>query len=190
MTTTRCLSSPHRNPEHDIEQITVMLKSLLGIQQIHWLEHGWLDGDDTDGHIDMLARFCPNNTLLYISCDDPLDDHYAPCRAMEEELTQLRNLQGQPYTCIKLPLPRPIYNKADKRLPASYANFLIINQAVLLPIYAKENYNQREDDIAIQILQQAFPEHTIIPIHCMALLHQFGSLHCAAMQLPQMDTSR
>ena len=145
-----------------------------------WLSQGHLEGDDTDAHIDTLARFADPQTIVYMSCDDPHDSHFAALQAMQQELQQLRQANGQAYNLIPIPLPQAIYQDG-RRLPASYVNFLIINQAVLLPIYD----DARTDAIAIAQMQRAFPQHLIIPIDCRALIAQNGSLHCITMQIPQ-----
>jgi agmatine deiminase len=179
LTTSVCLLSKERNPQLTREQIETRLKALFGLERILWLEHGYLAGDDTDSHIDTLARFCSAHSIAYMQCDDPADEHYRELSAMEQELRALRDLQGQPYELIPLPLPRAIHNDEGRRLPASYANFLIINDAVLVPIYADPT-----DEIALQRLRPAFPDRELIPIECRALIEQFGSLHCVTMQIP------
>ncbi len=155
------------------------LKNHLGIQQILWLNHGHLAGDDTDAHIDTLARFCPNNIICYQSCDDSSDEHFSILQKMAEELASFRNRDGLPYQLKALPWPKAIYAEDGHRLPASYANFLIINEAVLAPIYN----DQVNDIIALQVLADIFPEYQIIGIDCTALIEQHGSLHCATMQI-------
>ncbi|MGD8312817.1 MAG: agmatine deiminase family protein, partial [Gammaproteobacteria bacterium] len=139
---------------------------------------GYLAGDDTDGHIDMLARFCSPDTLVYARCDDPHDEHYREYRAMAQQLRDFRNTTGKPYICRSLPLPPPVYNAGGQRLPASYANFLITNAAVLVPVYGA-----RTDAEACSVLAACFPERRIVPVNCLPLIQQFGSLHCATLQL-------
>jgi agmatine deiminase len=180
LTTSRCLLSPHRNPALDKPQIEQQLNKLLGIQHILWLEHGHLSGDDTDSHIDTLARFCSPDTICYISCDDSDDEHYDALQAMAAELAAFRQSNGKPFRLIPLPMVNPIHNDDGIRLPGTYANFLIINDAVLAPVYEDEH-----DAIALQRLAECFPEHEIIPVNCRALIEQYGSLHCVTMQLPE-----
>jgi agmatine/peptidylarginine deiminase len=180
LTTEICLLNPNRNPSLSKTDIEQALKSSLGVERVLWLAHGHLEGDDTDAHIDTLARFADPQTIVYMSCDDPTDSHFTALQAMQQELQQLRQTNGQAYNLIPIPLPQAIYQD-QRRLPASYVNFLIINQAVLLPIYS----DTRTDAIAIQQMQQAFPQHHIIPIDCRALIAQNGSLHCITMQIPQ-----
>ena len=172
-TTTCCLMAPHRNQPLTQQEIEARLKEYLGAERIVWINHGSLIGDDTDGHIDTLVRICPDDTLLYTGGDD---DHPDLAR-MEEELKTLRTLDGRPYRLLKLPLPRPIYDEGE-RLPATYANYLVVNGAVLVP-----TYNQPDLDAeAMRIIQQAFPDREIVGIDCCAVIKQHGSLHCCTMQ--------
>ena len=172
-TTTCCLMAPHRNQPLTQQQIEERLKAYLGAERIVWLNHGSLIGDDTDGHIDTLVRICPNDTFLYTEGDDDHPD----LKLMEQELQQLRTIDGHPYRLLKLPLPHPIYDDGE-RLPATYANYLVINGAVLVP-----TYNQPDLDVeALQIVGQAFPDRQIIGIDCRAVIKQHGSLHCCTMQ--------
>jgi agmatine/peptidylarginine deiminase len=180
LTTEICLLNPNRNPSLSKADIEQALKSSLGVKRVLWLAQGHLEGDDTDAHIDTLARFADPQTIVYMSCDDPTDSHFNALHAMEQELTQLCQANGQAYNLIPIPLPQAIYQN-ERRLPASYVNFLIMNHAVLLPIY----HDARTDIIAIQQMQHAFPQHKIIPIDCRALIAQNGSLHCITMQIPQ-----
>lgn len=180
LTTEQCLLNPNRNPNLNSEQLEVILKQQLGLTRIFWLQHGQLEGDDTDGHIDTLARFCDRNTIAYVRCDDPRDTHYDTFRAMEKELKEITCIEGRPYKLVALPWPRALYNDEGRRLPATYANFLIINGAVLVPLY-----NDAADEKALATLAACFPDREIIGINSLALIKQFGSLHCASMQLPQ-----
>lgn len=180
LTTSRCLLSPQRNPGLERGQIEAQLRALLGVERVLWLEHGHLAGDDTDSHIDTLARFCTTDTICHVSCDDPRDEHYAPLQAMATELANLRQSDGRPYRLVELPLPQPIHNHDGVRLPATYANFLIINDAVLVP-----TYGDARDGLALERLQGCFPEREIVAIDCRALIQQYGSLHCVTMQIPE-----
>ena len=172
-TTECCLMAPHRNQPLTKEEIEDRLKEWLGAERIVWLQHGSLIGDDTDGHIDTLVRICPNDTLLYTGSDDDHPD----LAEMERELQKLRTLDGKPYRLLKLPLPRPIYDDGD-RLPATYANYLVLNGAILVP-----TYNQPDlDEEAMRIVGQAFPDREIVGIDCRAVIKQHGSLHCCTMQ--------
>ncbi|KZN48772.1 agmatine deiminase family protein [Pseudoalteromonas luteoviolacea] len=180
ITTSECLLNPNRNPHLNKEQLEEKLKVELGAKSFLWVEHGYLTGDDTDSHIDTLIRFAPNNTLVYVQCDDKEDEHYASLQAMESQLKTFNTPNGEPYNLVPLPWPSAKYNNDGDRLPATYANYLIINDTVLLPIYGDE-----KDALALTQLQKAHPERTVIGIDCLPIIHQFGSLHCITMQLPQ-----
>ncbi len=202
-TTTCCLMAPHRNQPLTQQQIEERLKRYLGAERVVWINHGSLIGDDTDGHIDTLVRICPDDTLLYTGGDDDHPD----LTLMEEELKTFRTLEGKPYRLLKLPLPHPIYDNVQwsmfndqcsmfngqwsmvngqwsmvngqcQRLPATYANYLVINGAVLVP-----TYNQPDLDAeAMRIIGEAYPDREIIGIDCSAVIKQHGSLHCCTMQ--------
>lgn len=179
MTTTCCLTAPNRNDALTREQFEQVLLSRLGCLKMLWLDHGSLAGDDTDGHIDTLARFAPGGVILYTGCDDPSDEHFEPLMKMEEQLKQFTDVDGNHYHLIKLPLPDAIYDEIS-RLPATYANFLITNHQVLVPVYG-----QPENDVkACELIGQAFPGRKVVAVDCRALICQHGSLHCATMQLP------
>lgn len=180
LTTSECLLNPNRNPHLSQTEIEERLHTLFGTERILWLEHGYLAGDDTDSHIDTLARLCPNDTIVYVSCDDPGDEHYPALLRMETQLRTFRTADGRPYRLLPLPWPQACYGPAGERLPATYANFLIINGAVLVP-----TYNCGQDVTALAVIAQAFPARTIIPIDCCPLILQHGSLHCVTMQLPR-----
>jgi agmatine deiminase len=179
LTTARCLLAPTRNPTLAREKLEQALKEFLGLNRILWLHHGYLAGDDTDSHIDTLARYCDRNTIAYVSCDDPQDEHYAELKAMEAELKTFTAADGQSYRLMPLPWPKPRHDENGQRLPATYANFLIINGAVLVP-----TYEDPADDGALQRMKECFPDREIVPINCLPLIYQFGSLHCVTMQLP------
>lgn len=179
-TTTPCLLAPHRNQPMTREQIEQRLKTSLCAKRIVWIDHGQLTGDDTDGHIDTLVRICPDDTILYVGCDDPQDEQYGELNLMEEQLRTLRTLDGRPYRLLKLPMPYPIHDEDGKRLPATYANFLVINGAVLVPTYAQPDL----DAEAMRLVGQAFPGRDIIGIDCRSIIRQHGSLHCCTMQYP------
>ncbi|WP_283101694.1 agmatine deiminase family protein [Vreelandella populi] len=181
LTTEACLLNPNRNPTLARADVETRLADELGAQRVLWLAHGHLEGDDTDSHVDTLARFCDPQTIAYVRCDDERDAHYPALKAMESELRALRQVNGQPYRLIALPWPRPCFDPEDgHRLPATYANFLIINGAVLVPTYA-----DAADAAALAALDEAFPDRDIIPIDCRAVIRQHGSLHCLTMQLPR-----
>lgn len=181
LTTSECLLSPNRNGEWSQTRIEEYLKETFGLQRVLWLDHGYLAGDDTDSHIDTLARFAPGNTIVYVQCTDPTDEHYEALRRMEEQLRTFTTLEGTPYRLLPLPMADAVYDENGERLPATYANFLIMNDAVLYPTYCQP----ANDRAAAQVLQQAFPDREIVGIDCSPLIRQHGSLHCVTMQYPK-----
>ncbi|OLF80450.1 agmatine deiminase [Pseudoalteromonas haloplanktis] len=180
LTTSECLLNKNRNPDLNPSDIEVLLKAHLGATDFLWVDHGYLAGDDTDSHIDTLVRFAPNNTLVYVKCDDKSDEHFSALYAMEKQLQSFKTADNTPYKLIELPWPKAVYDDENTRLPATYANYLIINNAVLVPIYDDVN-----DQRALTQVQKAYPEHTIIGVNCLPIIEQFGSLHCITMQLPR-----
>lgn len=177
LTTSTCLLSKNRNDASQTE-IEQQLKEFFGVRNVLWLHHGYLAGDDTDSHIDTLARICPNNTIVYVQCIDKEDEHFEELQKMEEELISFRTAEGEPFKLLALPMAEAVYDEGD-RLPATYANFLIINSVVLVP-----TYNSPQDQVAIDQLKFVFPEREVIGIDCRALIKQHGSLHCVTMQYP------
>lgn len=181
LTTSECLLSPNRNGGMTKEQIESELRECFGCQKVIWLDHGFLQGDDTDSHVDTLARFMPGHAIAYSACDDPDDTHYAELKAMEEELKQATDCQGRPYRLVPLHIPSPIYSISDgERLPGTYANLLIINGVILMPTYGDEKWDKANADI----LAHEFPDYEVVCVNCRALIEQHGSLHCVTMQLP------
>ncbi len=183
LTTTECLLSKNRNEQYSKEEIEAILKENLGAERVLWLNNGYLTGDDTDSHIDTLARFCSEKIIAYVGCDNPQDEQYNALNKMKKELLQFVDFEGQPYQLIELPLPDPCFDAEGNRLPATYANFTIINDAVLVPVYGVA-----QDEKAMEILGGCFPEREIIPVNCSTLIEQHGSLHCVTMQYPQPVT--
>ena len=180
MVTSSCLLADNRNNTLSKQNIEERLLQYFNARRVFWIEHSWLAGDDTDGHIDTVARFCSLTSIAYVKCYDEADEHYQELQQMESELLALHTSDGVPYSLYPLPLPDPCYDEDGNRLPATYANFLIINGAVLLP-----TYNQPiKDAQAIAQLRKAFPDHEVIPIDCRVLILQHGSLHCSTMQYP------
>lgn len=180
-TTSCCLMAPHRNQPLSREEIEERLKEYLCAKRVIWIDHGSLTGDDTDGHIDTLVRICPDDTLLYVGCTDEKDEQYEGLLKMKEQLKTFRTLDGRPYRLVELPMPRPTYGPDHERLPATYANFLIMNGAVLCPTYNQPDNDQR----ALQLLQEVFPDREVVGIDCRPVIRQHGSLHCCTMQFPQ-----
>ncbi|MDR1075659.1 MAG: agmatine deiminase family protein [Xanthomonadaceae bacterium] len=177
LTTWRCLHERH--PDTARAELDAKLCEYLAQQRVLWLDHGHLEGDDTDAHIDTLARFAATDAIVYQSCDDAGDSHHAELTAMAAELAALRTRDGQPYRLFPLPWPAPVIDE-ERRLAASYANFLIADGAVLMPAY-----DDPADALAAQVLASAFPDREIVPVPCRPLIWQNGSLHCITMQLPQ-----
>ena len=180
LTTSECLLGPNRNPHLSRRQIERHLCRHLGATRVLWLENGYLAGDDTDSHIDTLARLCPGDTIAYVGCDDPEDEHFPALFRMEEELKAFRTEAGEPYRLVRLPWPAPCFDEKGQRLPATYANFLIINKAVLVPTYGDEM-----DGAALEAIGRCFADRAIIGVDCRPLIEQHGSLHCVTMQLPR-----
>jgi agmatine deiminase len=180
LTTAECLLNPNRNPHLSRNGIEAALAAHLGADRFLWLESGFLEGDDTDSHIDTLARLCPDDTILHVACDNPDDPHYEPLRAMASELSAFRTRDGRPYRLIPLPWPEARHDGDGNRLPATYANFLVINGAVLVP-----TYGDRHDRAALAAVREAFPGRSVLGIDCLPLILQHGSLHCVTMQIPK-----
>lgn len=180
LTTSQCLLSKYRNPAYAKTDIEQFLFRQFGAKRLLWLNSGYLEGDDTDAHIDTLARFCNPNTIAYVFCENEADLHYAPLKAMEAELQAFIDPNGQPYQLVGLPLPEAQYDSEGNRLPATYANFLIINSAVIVPLYGA-----KEDDLAMEKLKEVFQDRKVIGVNCRPLIEQHGSLHCITMQYPK-----
>lgn len=182
LTTDSCMLTDTRN-RVDRAGCEAYLAEALGAHHVLWLDHGALAGDDTDGHIDTLARLAPGDTILYCasSADEQADEQTEELEAMARTLRDFRTPDGRPYNLVELPLPHPIYDAEGQRLPATYANFLVVNDAILMPTYGQP----RKDKLAEMTLRVAFPDHTVECVDCRALIQQHGSLHCATMQLPQ-----
>jgi agmatine/peptidylarginine deiminase len=182
LTTSCCLLAPHRNQPMTQTQIEQRLKDDFCVDRVLWLDHGHLDGDDTDGHIDTLVRFAPNDTLLYMGCDDTADSQYGELKTMEEQLRSMRTKDGKTYRLLKLPTPHPIYYDGE-RLPATYANFVVLNGAILVPTYAQTDLDQE----AMRLIGEAFPGREVVGIDSRTVIRQHGSLHCLTMQYPAQE---
>ncbi len=176
-TTSTCLLAPHRNQPLDREGIEVQLKSRLCANRVVWIDHGALIGDDTDGHIDTIVRCAPNDTLIYVKCHDTSDEQYEDFHALEEQLKQLRTTDGKPYNLIDVPMTDAILEDGE-RLPATYANFVILNGAVVVPTYGQPE----KDQLAMEAIGKAFPDRETIGIDARTVIRQHGSLHCLTMQ--------
>ncbi len=172
LTTSKCMLS--RNKNFDKNGTTQFLKSTFGAHDVLYLDYGYLVGDDTDSHIDTLARFVNKKTIMYVTCEDEKDEHYNELKQMQNQLTTFAGKYN--LNLIPLPMPEAVYYD-NERLPATYANFLMINGAVLVPVY-----NVKQDNEAIKIFKNFFPNRDIVSIDCSVLIRQHGSLHCVSMQ--------
>jgi agmatine/peptidylarginine deiminase len=177
LSTWRCLGERH--PDRSAADITASLTRALKAERVLWLDHGYLEGDDTDAHIDTLARLVAPDAIVYQGCDDPSDSHFEELDKMARELAQLRTMDGKPYRLFALPWPRPIVDEG-RRLSASYANFLIVNGAVIVP-----QYDDPADQRALEVLGVALSDRQIVGVPARAIIWQNGSLHCLTMQLPE-----
>ena len=158
-----------------------VLSRELGFTRYLWLDHGYLAGDDTDSHIDTLARICPNDTIVFVGCRDIDDEHFEALMNMRMQLESFTTADGRPYRLLELPMADAMYDEDGERLPATYANYLVLNDRILLP-----TYNQPDNDrAATEIMRLAYPGYQIVGIDCSALVRQHGSLHCSTMQIPQ-----
>ncbi len=181
LVTKSCILCEKRNPGFSEQQIAETLKTNFGLNRILWLQNGSLLGDDTDGHIDTLARFVDPHTIIYVSCNDNSDPHFEILNKMKQELQNFTDYQGNPYNLIALPWPKEKHAAFDgKRLPLTYANFLIINGAVLVPTYDDANDNE-----ALNIIASIFKNRKIIAIPSMPVVQWYGSIHCMTMQIPR-----
>lgn len=186
MTTSRCLCSPNRNGGLSRREIADILGRRLGTDHVLWLDYGALEGDDTDSHIDTLARLAPGDTILFTGCRDMDDSHFEEMVRMRAQLTMFRTASGEPYNLVELPMPDPIYDENGERLPATYANYLVYGGCVFMPVYAQPD----NDRLACQTVRVAYPDHKVVPVDCRDLIRQHGSLHCATMQLYDTRVAR
>lgn len=178
LTTAQCLLGPNRNPHLDRRGVEAALEAQLGADRVLWLENGYLAGDDTDSHVDTLARLCPADTLVHVACSDADDEHFEALALMADELARFRTCDGRPYRLLALPWPSPKFDAEGARLPATYANYLVVNGGVLVP-----TYRDPKDAEALATVAEAFPGREVVGIDCLPLLLQHGSLHCVTMQL-------
>lgn len=182
MTTSRCLLSPNRNAQLGRDDIEEYLKAEFGLKQVLWVDHGFLEGDDTDSHIDTLARLAPHDTILYCGAGNETGTQHDSLLAMARQLRSFTTPDGRPFNLIELPLPDPIFDDEGERLPATYANYLATPNAILMPTYGQP----RNDRLAADTLRIVYGDRRIITVDCRALIRQHGSLHCATMQLPEV----
>ena len=179
LTTESCLLSRNRNETKTREEIESFLKEVFYIKKIIWLKNGYLAGDDTDGHVDMLVRFCSSDTLAYVKCYREEDEHFMSLEKMEKELFKATDQNGNPFHLVPIPLPDSVFDRDGSRLPASYLNFLILNDVVIVPVYKVS-----QDKTAIKIIETLFPGRHIVPVYSVPLIRQHGAVHCISMQFP------
>lgn len=179
LTTSRCLCSPNRNGGKSKQELSEILGRRLGVSHVLWLDYGALEGDDTDSHIDTLARIAPNDTIIFTGCRDIDDTHFEELLRMRAQLSMFRTIEGNPFNLVELPLPSPVYDEDGNRIPATYANYLITGKVIFMPTYA----DPERDLLASRTLNIVFPDHKVVGVDCRTLLKQHGSLHCATMQL-------
>ncbi|MNV15801.1 putative agmatine deiminase [compost metagenome] len=180
MTTTACLLNENRNPEYTKEQIETYLKEFYGQDQVLWLGDGII-GDDTDGHIDDITRFVNENTVLTVIEENPEDENYAILQENLETLRSFRLLNGESLNIVELPMPAPVIYE-DTRLPASYANFYIANDVVVVPVF-----NDANDQRALDIIQECFPTRKVVGINSVDIIWGLGSFHCLSQQEPALS---
>jgi agmatine deiminase len=177
LTTSQCLLHPNRNPHLVKEEIEAQLREWLGVHHILWLGEG-IAGDDTDGHVDDVARFVNPTTVVAAVEEDPADPNFAPLRDNLRRLRAMADQDGRPLEVVPLPMPHPLLGRDGHRLPASYANFVIVNGAVAVPVFGT-----RRDGGAIRVLERCFPKRRVVGIRCEALVEGFGALHCLSQNL-------
>jgi agmatine deiminase len=180
LTTTECLMSPNRNPEYSRAEIERKLGEYCGFSRVLWLDHGMIPGDDTDSHVDTLARLCNDHTIAYVGAKDEDPEVRASLEQMAQQLLTFRTADGSPYRLVELPPPAVVHDDDGMRLPATYANFLIINDAVLVP-----SYDAPGDEEALSILREVFQDREVVSVNCLGPVLLYGSLHCVTMQLPE-----
>ncbi len=185
LTTTRCLLERNRNPQWSKDEIERQLMARLGARKVLWLDHGDIPGDDTDGHIDTLARLAPGNTIIHVTAREG-DAEYNECQRMVEQLRTMTDADGQPFRLVALPAPTPVVDADGNRLPATYANYLVTNHQVLVPAYGQPDNDRR----AIDTIASVFTDRHVRGIDCRPLIEQHGSLHCVTMQLPHHTLNR
>lgn len=179
LTTTDCLLNKNRNPSLGKEQIEQYLKDYYGQRHICWLTGG-IEGDDTDGHIDDLARFISPTKVVIGMEADPKDGNYKVLQSARKQLTKLRDQDGKPFEIVEIPMPKPVVYDGQ-RLPATYVNFYFVNGALLVPTYR----DKKNDRKAIEILQSHLPKHEVVGIDCTELIWGLGAIHCLSQQWPR-----
>lgn len=180
LTTEQCLLNPNRNPGYNKEEIEAALRDAFGIRQFIWLKEG-ITGDDTDGHIDDIARFVDTHTVVAVIEEDPDDENYPILQDNLARLRAWRSGEGKPLRVVTLPMPSPVYIRGT-RMPASYANFYVANEFVLVPVYADP-----ADQVALDTLQALFPSRKIVPVDCREIIWGLGAVHCLTQQVPLLS---
>ena len=179
LTTTDCLLNKNRNPNLNKKQIEQYLKDYYGQQHVCWLTGG-IEGDDTDGHIDDLARFISPTKIVIGMEDDAKDVNYPTLQSVRKQLAKLRDQDARAFEIIEIPMPGVVEHDRQ-RLPATYVNFYFVNGALLVPTYR----NKKNDRRAIEILQSHLPKHKVIGIDCTELIWGLGAIHCLTQQQPK-----
>jgi agmatine deiminase len=177
ITTRQCLLNPNRNPGLSQAEIEEYLRAYLGADHVIWLNHG-IAGDDTDGHIDDVARFVDERTVVCAVEEDQTDENYDVLQENLAILQKSMDLDGNPLTVIQIPMPSRVGDE-EVRLPASYTNFYIGNKAVLVPVFGAKN-----EERALSILKGLFPGRTVVGIDCRAMVFGLGTIHCISQQQP------
>ena len=180
LTTEQCLLHENRNPDLNRAEIEWNLREALGVRQVLWLGEG-IAGDDTDGHVDDIARFVAPNVIVAAVERDPADENHAPLQDNLRRLRAMVDSQGRGFDVVPLPMPRPVTSQTGgHRLPASYANFYVANRTVCVPVFG-----DKRDAAALRVLRKCFPHRTVTPIRCEHVVEGFGALHCVTQQLPK-----
>ncbi|MBN1278176.1 MAG: agmatine deiminase family protein [Chlorobiaceae bacterium] len=179
LTTEACLLNPNRNPSMNREEIENQLRYYLGAEKVIWLGDG-IVGDDTDGHVDDMSRFVSESTIVTAVEDDPDDENHGPLLDNYERLRASTGLDGRPLNIVRLPMPDPVYHDGE-RLPASYANFYIATSIVLVP-----TYRSLRDRVALQVLQDCFPDRKVVGVDCSDLVWGLGAIHCITHEEPAL----
>ena len=180
LVTEQCLLNKNRNPNFSREKIEEVLCQYLNVKKVLWLKSG-IEGDDTDGHVDDISRFVAPSVVVTCMEDDPLDSNYTPLMENYKLLSSMTDAKNRPLSVVKLPMPKKMKGSNNKALPASYANFLITNNAVLVPVFSQKN-----DQRAISILKEFFPNRDILGFDCNDLIWGNGAIHCLSQQQPSI----
>ena len=178
LTTTDCLLNKNRNPDLSKSQIEQYLRDYYGQSNILWLTGG-IEGDDTDGHVDDLARFISPTQIVFATQPDPKDPNHRTLKRVRKQLDTLRDQDNRPFEIVEIPMPSPVVHNGE-RLPATYVNFYFVNGALLVPTYR----DKRNDKLALGVLQSHLPEHKVIGIDCTELIWGLGAIHCLTQQIP------